>query len=468
MPSSQLVRPPAVRPLAVAVGTAVVVGLVTAVATVATTADLDGAAVGRAVVALVPAVLWPLLLRRTARGRTRAYARIRRVSVVVATVLAVALVTGGGPGWLRALQGAQVLTQLGVLAVALRPDLRAWYAAHRDDPELAGTWKPVLLLAVLSPLVAEVTIGDLPFTGTGLIAAAFTLPIYGAGAVLVRELVRWTGRGWPSILLLGLAFAGVEEGLGLQSFFDPAVYGGIGTWWGARVLDVNGTYVVVQLVNHAVWSVAVPILLTELAFPARRSRPFLRGPGRIAAGLLYAVGAGLVLLTAQTGLDPGYRAPLPLLVGTAVLVVALVVVALRVVPRPGPRVPTAAAVPPPRAVAATALVAALVFLGVLVLPGDAHAALMRGPGVVAPLVVALAAVVATAVLVARWSAAAAWDDRHALALAGGALVGHTAVWGLTQPRTWPDRAGVAVLLVLTVALLAVLARRAVRRPALPA
>ena len=41
-------------------------------------------------------------------------------------------------------------------------------------------------------------------------------PMYGGGALLIRELTRRTRRGGPTMILLALAFTGFEFGLGLE------------------------------------------------------------------------------------------------------------------------------------------------------------------------------------------------------------------------------------------------------------
>lgn len=311
-------------------------------------------------------------------------------------------------------------------------------------------------------MIAEVTIGDLPFGVPGLVAAVFVLPIYGAGALLVREVVVRRGAGAGAVLLLGAAYALVEEGLALQSLFSPTIYGGLGPAWGVRLLGVNGTYTLVQLVNHAVWSVGVPIALTEVAFPGHRGRPYVGRAGLTVTGLLYLVGVGLTALARGT-LDPDHRTPAPLLVATAAAVVVLVAVALR---RSAPRPSTSIPIPSPGGVAGVASTASFAFLAVLVLPGHLLPALMGGPVVVVPVALAVATVAVAGRHIARWSRAVSWDDRHLLALAGGATVGHTLLWGLTQPRTDADRVGVVVLLLLTLVLLArltLLARRTAAR-----
>ena len=125
-------------------------------------------------------------------------------------------------------------------------------------------WLFVLVLIVMAPLVAEVFSGSTPITQPGLFLV--DLLIYGPGALLIRELARRCQRGWASILLLGVAYGFIEEGLALQSLFDPH-YGTVALW-GARIFGVKWVYTSVVITwIHPVWSVAIPIALTELLFP---------------------------------------------------------------------------------------------------------------------------------------------------------------------------------------------------------
>jgi hypothetical protein len=69
---------------------------------------------------------------------------------------------------------------------------------------------PAVALFFLSPLVAEFLLGDF---GLGALFVLIGLaPMYGGGAIVIREVVRRTGRGWPSIVLLALAYGVLEEG----------------------------------------------------------------------------------------------------------------------------------------------------------------------------------------------------------------------------------------------------------------
>src|SRR5215469_11340346 len=188
----------------------------------------------------------------------------------------------------------------------------------------------VIVLILMAPLVAEVLPGSTPIASPALLLS--DMLIYGSGALLIRELVRHRGRGWPSILLLGAAYGLIEEGLALQSLFNPA-YGHV-SQWGARLLGINGAYTEVVIITHAVWSAAIPILLTDLLFPARRTSPYLRRAGQIVTGIWYLLGVALLGLFARTTYP--YEVP-PLLLGLVVVsALGLTVVALGVLPRQAP------------------------------------------------------------------------------------------------------------------------------------
>jgi hypothetical protein len=130
-------------------------------------------------------------------------------------------------------------------------------------------------LFLIAPLVAEFLLGNLSITA--LPALLVLAPLYGGGALLVRESARRAHGGWPALLLLGLAYGVVEEGLATQSLFNPdylrlqmhlldpahvAVLG-VGAWWTVFVLTL-----------HVVWSVGVSIALVEAL---ARDQPRRRG-----------------------------------------------------------------------------------------------------------------------------------------------------------------------------------------------
>jgi hypothetical protein len=205
--------------------------------------------------------------------------------------------------------------------------------AHPDavrDPQ--WTPGPAAVLFVLAPLIGEVLFGalplsQLPFGLLGLVA------LYGGGALLVRETVlrrRLSAVWW---LLLGLAYAILEEGLVVQSLFDQH-YRGLdflgfyGHWAG-----VNWIWALFIVPYHAVFSIAIPIALTELAYPARRGEPWLGRPGLIAVAIVF--GANAVLLAIfQTHLFTNQAPDVSVLANLAALLAigAIVAAALRASP----------------------------------------------------------------------------------------------------------------------------------------
>jgi len=153
--------------------------------------------------------------------------------------------------------------------------------------------RPVPILLFLSPLVAEYLLGDLTVSQLKLLPVMF--PIYGGGALLIRDLARRTRRGWPAILILGLAYAIVEEALATQSLFNPH-------YLGLRLIDygfipalgIAAPWTVYVLTIHVVWSIAVPIALVEALFPERREIPWFGAKGLAAAAIVYIAGVALI------------------------------------------------------------------------------------------------------------------------------------------------------------------------------
>jgi hypothetical protein len=276
--------------------------------------------------------------------------------------------------------------------------------------------------------------------------------MYGGAALLIREGARRTGRGWPSILVLGLAFGFLEEAFTTQSLFNPDYLKlgmrllepaylpslGIGAWWTVFVLTL-----------HTVWSIATPIALVEALVGDRAFRPWLGRSGLAVTGLLFVF--GVVATTAFTLQGDPFLASPAQLAASAVLCVVLIAVAFALRPSARPaRAP--GSVPSFWLVGAVALGACSAFL---LVPNT------WGWGAVgAYLVLELAALAA----VAQWSRRASWDGRHRLALAGGATLAYawhafpqTPVVGGADPST--DLVGNVVFAFGALALLLIAARR---------
>jgi hypothetical protein len=185
---------------------------------------------------------------------------------------------------------------------------------------------PAWMLFFLAPATAELLSGASPplkFFNPVLFVVLCVL--YGCGAILVRELTYRWDKGWPTILALGAAYGLIEEGLMVKSLFDPA-WPGLGNFGAVgRAGGVNWVWGVNLTLYHAVFSIAIPILLVELVFP--QSRPWVgRRTLILAASLLAAdVVFGFALMTP-------YRPPVLPYILTAVLVAGLIALA-RCLPR---------------------------------------------------------------------------------------------------------------------------------------
>ncbi|MGH3353871.1 MAG: hypothetical protein ACRDPS_24635 [Nocardioides sp.] len=320
-----------------------------------------------------------------------------------------------------------------------------------DRGRLRAAWTLVLL---------TVCCAELSFTAVAVPKTWLLLPLllvmYGAGVLLIREAAVRVGAGWPSLVLLGVAYELAEDGIGLQALTSPEMYGAAD--WGWRLGGANLTYWASQLGVHVVFSVLVPILLIGLIFPSHRGRPFLRRGGLIVVGVLAVLGVVGLRVVISSILDPGYRAPLPWIVAFVVAIAVLAWIALRVVPRVPVPAPTTLA-PRPVVVGLTAAAATYVFL-LLTLPLALRPGSdpLLGEIVPAPVPIVLAAAVAYGIgwTIRRWSVAPTWSDQHWIWMVGGILVAHTA---FMMPASWVAMGIGSVTITVEVALLVLLARR---------
>lgn len=142
---------------------------------------------------------------------------------------------------------------------------------------------PILVLYVLSPIIAELLSASTPASRSEQLL--FQSLFYGSAALLIREFSIRFKLGWLSIILLGLAFGIIEECLLLQSAFNPHFLNfdiSFGRFWG-----VNWIWSEVIIPYHAIWSITVPILLSELIFPRRKKQQWLSKSGIILFSILY-------------------------------------------------------------------------------------------------------------------------------------------------------------------------------------
>lgn len=292
---------------------------------------------------------------------------------------------------------------------------------------------PAIGLFLLAPLVAEYLLGDLPLTA--LSALVVLAPMYGGASLLIREVCRRLGWGWPSILTLALAYSILEETIVTQSLFDPD--------WGGRhlhlldrgyvpALGIAVPYTLFVLVLHVVWSMSVPIVLVESVVRERRDAPWLGRAGLAVVVVVCAAGLTVNLLHSRTP-GGGFTASAAQLTASAVAVAAFTGLAVLLGRRT--RRTRAAGAPSPAAHGRTP--APLVLGPASLILTSAFVTGWYGgrPSVPTWAYVGgvLLACLAAVVLVGHWSARGGWKRKHQLALAGGALLTYAWHGFFTRP-----------------------------------
>jgi hypothetical protein len=201
---------------------------------------------------------------------------------------------------------------------------------------------PVLALLLLAPTIPELLTGSTPITLLAvdplgfLVSFAGIVGLYGTGALLIREFAVYFRKGWASVLLLGAAYGIAEEGLAVHTFFAPAglsPVGALGAY--GHAFGVNWLWALGLTGFHAVYSIALPILLTQLFFPeVARARWMDRGATLLVAAVYVFV---VALFSVLVGHGPTPTI-LALFLGGEATLIALALVApadlLRVGPGP--------------------------------------------------------------------------------------------------------------------------------------
>ena len=325
---------------------------------------------------------------------------------------------------------------------------------HADDDRMTDTdtaarpsWPrriaPVAGLLVLAPWTGEYLLGNI--SARQIAALPFLVPLYGGGALLIRETARRTGRGWAAILLLGAAYGVIEAGLVDQSLFNPSFEGhDFQPVTPVPWLGISAYYLTVFVAGHAIWSIGVPVALTELLVPARRTAPWLGLPGLLVTAALYLLGCWLIFQDLQrTENFLASPAQLAAAAGAALVLIG----GAFTVRRRGPA--RCRAVPSPGWLGLGAFAAASAFFA---RPENWYGVLLG-----------LAILGLAWPLVAAWSRQPAWGPRREFALAAGAML--TYAWGgfaltsLLQPADPVRWAGNAAFAAIAIGLLIVTGRR---------
>jgi hypothetical protein len=309
-----------------------------------------------------------------------------------------------------------------------------------------------ITLIFVAPLVAEYLLGDLSIR---LLAALIVLaPMYGGGALLIRELVRRTGRGWPSILLLGAAYALIEEAFTTQSLFNPDYlhlhlhflahawipFLHIGAWWTLFMLNL-----------HTFWSISVSIALVEALFPSRAEQPWLGRIGDSVVAVLFL--AGCIMGTVLGLKQNHFVAPAWQFLSAALVILLLIAVAFRLKPaEPGT---DPGFVPSPWF---TGTVTFILGFGVLIIP------FVFNWGAVALMLAIDIFFLASVFVLSRH---AAWTPLHILSLAAGGALAYGTHAFLQPPVAGGSnlvvaRIGNVIFLAAAVAVIVAGARRTAR------
>jgi len=190
---------------------------------------------------------------------------------------------------------------------------------------------PALILFFLAPAIAELLSGSAPpsefFNPVGFLLLA---SLYGSGALIVRELkIRWN-KGYVSLFILGAAYGILEEGLMVKSFFDPnwmdlGILGSYGRW-----MNVNWVWAEWLTIYHAIFSIAIPITLVELAYAEKRNESWIGNKTLTSLILLL----GIVTAIGYFALTP-YRPPIIQYMLAIMSVIILIFIAWKTPPKIG-------------------------------------------------------------------------------------------------------------------------------------
>jgi hypothetical protein len=291
----------------------------------------------------------------------------------------------------------------------------------RERSSIKHHLAPVFVLLVLTPMIAEVLLGNVPVPlNTNVIYGLILNMLYcGTGAIIIREIVRRRGLSWAWIPVLAFAYGLIEEGLALHSLFNPN-FPGLG-YFGSygRGFGVNWIWASFVLGLHTVWSISTPILLTELIFPAYRKQRWLGNVGFVLSCAVFVLAIAFITIY----YTPDFHLSAILLICTAVLVIAILLLTLFI--------PVKVANASTQKVEHKAPSAGIVRIITLLLGCGflmEQAILQTSPPALLSFLWEVALAIITVILIRRWSAPGRnWNDTHIMALVFGALLNYCAL-----------------------------------------
>ena len=264
-------------------------------------------------------------------------------------------------------------------------------------------WPAMLTLLLLGGLIPE----TIATSNTPLIAYTakpalllFLCAFYGCAALLLRDAWRARNLGWAGVILLGVSFGAMNEGVIA------------GTWWKIPAKGylltggVNWGWATALTMFHIVYSMVISILVVELLFPRVAGQAWLRRRGAIIAATVL----GLTQLLGLFARDHQPYRHLALVFALALIPIALLL------PRARPRPTDLQRAPGLWGLRVAGFFAALLyFILIYFVPGAWSPPTL----VIVGLLVAYFALCLRRLWV--WTGRAGWGRRQELALITGAL-----------------------------------------------
>jgi hypothetical protein len=321
-------------------------------------------------------------------------------------------------------------------------------------------------LLLLSPIISEVLLGATRISV--LFVLVPEIAVWGCGALMIRYAVRRWHRGWVSLLLLGVALAVAEECVIQQTSLAPLE--GLASHAYGRVWGVNWVYFLWALGYESIWVVVLPVQLTELIFPARRTELWAGRRGLILASGVFILGSFVAWYSwtqhARTKVFhmPEYQPPLLYVLLAVVAIVLLVAAAFSRWTSPQPKRPEIErSAPRPWLVGLTAFVLGFPWC-LLVLLGFGAAPTIPFE---VPMIGGIAWACTTFILFSSWTSSPAWHDLHRFAVVFGGVVACMAagfVIFAVGGALGIDWMGKVVLNAIAVLLMAALGRKLAYQP----
>jgi len=332
---------------------------------------------------------------------------------------------------------------------------------------------PVFVLLILGPAIAELLLGDIPLDASLPFLLLLNLSYYGTGAVIIREIVRRRGLHWFWIPILAFAYGLIEEGLVLHSLFNPN-FPGIGSlgFYG-RAFGVDWIWAMFVLGLHTIWSISLPILLTELLFHNYRRERWIGNIGLGVNCIIFVLGLTFLAYIYATRVTPGFT-PSPIaLIATALLVTAILLLALFTPAKPATTISSQAVIRNtlnPWLVGLFAFLIGGLFLGVHLVFPNIHDFFPQLEAIPAPFafLVFLILTIVSIIAIRQWSVPdRRWTDTHWVALAFGVLLDYC-LFGFLVTRPDPvNQVFHGIVAIITIVLTVLLTLKVRTRVAAP-